>query len=157
MDDVDLAILRELQEDGRLSLGQLGERVGLTPAPVQRRLRALEREGWITHYVALLDARRVRRTFEVFLEVKLEVESRQALQLFEAGVCELPEVTECHRISGSYHYLVKVVTRDAEAFERFYSERLLPVPGVLRTTRRVSFAKVKDTTALPLPNAIRKL
>lgn len=157
MDHVDLAILRELQEDGRLSLGQLGQRVGLTSAPVQRRLRALERQGWITGYVALVDARRVHRTFEVFLEVLLEVESGRALQRFEDGVRDLPEVTECHRITGQYHYLVKVVTRDAEAFDRFYSERLLAVPGVLRTTRTVSFAKVKDTTALPLPRAVRDL
>ncbi len=157
MDEVDLAILRELQEDGRLSLGELGQRVGLTAAPVQRRLRALEREGWITGYVGLVDARRARRTFEVFLEVLLEVESAQALQLFEAGVRDLPEVMECHRVTGSYHYLVKVVTRDAEAFDRFYVQRLLALPGVLRTTRHVSLAKVKDTTALPLPKAVREL
>lgn len=157
MDKVDLAILRELQEDGRLSLGRLGQRVGLTAAPVQRRLRALEREGWITRYVALVDARRVRRTFEVFLEVALEVESGQAMQLFEEGIRGLPEVTECHRITGAYHYLLKVVTRDAEAFALFYVQRLLAIPGVLRTTRRVSLAKVKDTTALPLPRVVRDL
>jgi Lrp/AsnC family leucine-responsive transcriptional regulator len=157
MDEVDLAILRELQEDGRLGLAELGRRVGLTAAPVQRRLRALEHEGWISRYVALVDPRRARRAFEVFLEVLLEVESRRALELFEDGVRALPEITECHRVSGRSHYLVKVVTRDADAFDRFYSQHLLALPGVLRTTRQVSLAKVKGTTALPLPRVVRDL
>lgn len=157
MDELDLAILRELQEDGRMSLGQLGQRIGLTPAPVQRRVRALEREGWITRYAALLDAHLIRRTFVVFVEVLLKVESGQGLQSFEKAISELPEVTECHRITGKHHYLAKVVTRDAESFNRFYSEHLLALPGVLRTTRRISFAKVKETTALPLPKTTKDL
>jgi len=157
MDEVDLAILRELQVDGRLSLADLGHRVGLTAAPVQRRLRALEREGWITAYVALVDPGLARRTFEVFLEVFLDVESRQAFEQFEDGVRGLPEITECHRVTGASHYLVKVVSRDAQAFDRFFTQRLLTLPGVLRTTRQVSLAKVKDTTALPLPRVVRDL
>jgi len=157
MDEVDLAILRELQVDGRLSLADLGHRVGLTAAPVQRRLRALEREGWISRYVALVDPGLARRTFEVFLEVLLEVESRQAFDLFEDGVKSLPEITECHRVTGSSHYLVKVVSRDADAFDRFFTQRLLALPGVMRTTRQVSLAKVKGTTALPLPRMVRDL
>lgn len=157
MDEVDLAILSELQKDGRLSLSELGKRVRLTQAPVQRRLRSLEREGWITHYVALLDAGLVRRSFVAFVEVLLEVESEQSLQRFEQAIGDLPEVTECHRITGKYHYLVKTVTRDAAAFDRLHSKGLLSIPGVLRTTRRISFAKVKETTALPLPRMIRDL
>ena len=157
MDEVDLAILSELQVDGRLSLADLGHRVGLTAAPVQRRLRALEREGWISRYVALVDPRLARRAFEVFLEVLLEAESGQAFQAFEDEVRGLPEITECHRVTGSSHYLLKVVSRDAESFDRFFTQRLLALPGVRRTTRQVSLAKVKDTTALPLPRLVRDL
>lgn len=157
MDELDLALLRELQENGQLSLSQLGQRIGLTPAPVQRRLRALEREGWISRYVALLDARLVRRAFVVFVKVLLKVESGQDLWHFEQAVRGLPEIVECHRITGKYHYLIKVVTRDTDCFDRFYSEHLLALPGVLRTTRTISFANVKETTALPLPKLTKDI
>jgi Lrp/AsnC family transcriptional regulator, leucine-responsive regulatory protein len=157
MDEVDLAILKELQDDGRLSLVELGRRVGLSAAPVQRRVRSLERDGWISGYVALVDPWLARRTFEVFVEVLLETESRAAFTAFEAGVRQLPEILECHRVSGSSQYLLKVVTRDAGSFDLFYSESLLALPGVLRTTRRVSLSRVKYTTALPLPRVTRHL
>jgi DNA-binding Lrp family transcriptional regulator len=157
MDEVDLAILTELQNDGHLSLAELGRRVGLTVAPVQRRLRSLEREGSISRYVALLDPRWVRRDFEVFVAVELGVESAVALDRFEASVHELEEVTECHRMTGASQYLLKVVTRDGEAFDTFYSQRLLALPGLLRTTKQVSLRRVKYTTALPLPRAVRDL
>jgi len=157
VDEVDLAILRELEEDAHLSLVELGRRVGLTAAPVQRRLRALERDGWVLRYVALIDPIRARRSFEVFVEVALEVESRQALDLFEEAVHRLAEITECHRVTGPMQYLLKVVTRDAAAFDLFYTDRLLTLPGLSRTTRQVSLARVKYTTALPLPTRIREL
>ncbi len=157
MDDVDLAILRELQVDGHLSLVELGRRVGLTAAPVQRRLRSLEQDGWISRYVAIVDPRRARSAFEVFLEVELADESRQTLALFEESIGELPEVTECYRISGRMNYLLKVMTRDVEAFNSFYLERILALPGILRTTTQVSLSRVKYTTAIPLPRSTREL
>jgi Lrp/AsnC family transcriptional regulator, leucine-responsive regulatory protein len=155
MDDVDLAILRELQHDGRLSLAELGRRVGLTVAPVQRRLRTLERDGSITRYVALLDPRWVRCDFEAFVEVQLSVESAELLDQFEDMVHALPEVTECHRVTGDSHYLLKVVTRDGAAFDAFYSQHLLALPGMERMRQQVSLRRVKYTTALPVPHAAR--
>lgn len=157
MDEVDLGILRELQKDGRLSLAELGRCVGLSAAPVQRRLRSLERDGWISAYVALIEPAHVRRAFEVFVEVELSAETREALDAFEAGVRRLPEVTECHRITGRSHYLLKVVTRDGDAFNDVYSQELLALPGLLRTTTTVSMSRVKYTTALPLPRVVRDL
>jgi Lrp/AsnC family transcriptional regulator, leucine-responsive regulatory protein len=157
MDEVDLAILNELQEDGHLSLVELGQRVGLSAAPVQRRLRGLEREGWITAYVALVDPHRARLAFETFVEIEVEYESPPALLAFEDRVQELREVTECYRIAGDAHYLLKVVTRDATQFATFYLEHLLTLPGMARTKRRVSLSRVKHSTALPLPRSARDL
>jgi len=157
VDEVDLAILRELQEDGHLSLAELGRRVGLTAAPVQRRLRTLEQDGWISRYVALVDPRRARRDFEVFLEVELTDESLQTLVMFEEMVDRLPEVTECHRVSGRMNYLLKVMTRDVQSFNAFYLEQVLSLPGVSRTTTGVSLSRVKYTTAIPLPRSAREL
>lgn len=157
VDEVDLAILRELQEDGHLSLVELGRRVGLTAAPVQRRLRSLVQDGWISRYVALVDPRRARRAFEVFLEVELEDESRRTLASFEETVDRLAEVTECHRISGRMDYLLKVMTRDVEAFNSFYLEQILSLPGIARTVTHVSLSRVKFTTAIPLPRSAHEL
>ena len=157
MDEIDLAILGQLQSDSRLSLAELGRRVGLTSAPVQRRLRSLERDGWVSRYVALLSPGHVHRTFEVYLEVELVTESRPVLDAFEERVTQLPEVLECHRISGDVHYLLKGMFRDAKAFDEFYTGVLLAWPDVRRTTRHVSLARVKYTTALPLPRAPRDL
>jgi DNA-binding Lrp family transcriptional regulator len=157
MDEVDLAILNELQENGRLTLVELGRRVGLTAAPVQRRLHGLERDGWIAAYVALVNVRRAQLQFETFVEVEVEVESRVALLAFEVRIQQLREVTECYRIAGAAHYLLKVVTRDATTFDEFYSEHLLALPGMSRTSRRVTLKRVKHTTALPLPRSARDL
>jgi len=157
VDEVDLAILRELQEDGHLSLTELGRRVGLTAAPVQRRLRTLEQDGWISRYVAIVDPGRARRGFEVFLEVELAEESPQTLALFEQTVDRLTEITECHRTSGRSNYLLKVMTRDVGTFNAFYLEHILSLPGILRTTTQVSLSRVKYTTAIPLPRSAREL
>jgi len=124
---------------------------------VQRRLRSLERDGWVTRYVALVDPQLAHRTFEVFLEVLLQTESGGAGQLFEDAVREIPDVVECHRVTGTSHYLLKVVTRDAASFDRLYSQRIVGLPGLLRTSRQVSLSRVKHTTALPLPMLLRDL
>lgn len=155
MDDVDVAILNELQKDSRLSLAELGRRVGLTAAPVQRRLRSLERDGWVTAYVAIVSPARAGLQFEAFVEVELEAETPRLLAAFEDGVAGVSEVTECHRITGAAHYLLRVVARDARAFDDFYLSVLLTLPGVTRTTRRVSLSRVKYSTALPLSHLPR--
>jgi len=157
VDAVDMAILRELQEDGHMSLVELGRRVGLTAAPVQRRVRALERDGWISRYVALLEPRYAGCALEVFLEVELADESRSSLAQFEEKVNQLPEITECHRIGGRFNYLLKVMTHDVETFNTFYLEHILSLPGVARTTTHVSMSRVKHTTALPIARHTREL
>lgn len=155
MDDIDLAILSELQANGRITLAALGRTVGLSEAPVQRRVRALERDGWIDRYVALVNATRAQRSCEVFLEVYLEAETARALGAFESGASALPEVVECHRVAGESRYLLKVVTRDLEAFNHLYVTELLLLPNVLRTRQFISLVQVKSTTALPLPRTLR--
>jgi len=157
VDKVDLAILRELQHDGQLSLAELGKRVGLTAAPVQRRLRSLETAGWISRYVALIDPHRARCAFEAFLEVEVSEEPRHTSALFEETVIRLPEITECHRITGRNSYLLKVMTQDVAAFNTFYLEHVLKLPGIVRTKTQVSLSRVKYTTALPLGHSAREL
>jgi DNA-binding Lrp family transcriptional regulator len=150
IDDIDLDMLRSLQADGRMTLRAIGSRVGLSEAPVQRRLRTLERNGWIVGYVARVDPVRANRDFTVFLDVELDVASPVSREAVEARLAALPEVVECHRITGPSCYRVKVVTSGAAAFDVVNLE-LMALPGFRRAARHVSLARVKDTTALPLP------
>jgi Lrp/AsnC family leucine-responsive transcriptional regulator len=157
MDGIDLAILKAVQEQGRLTLAALARQVGLSEAPVQRRLRALERSGWVDRYVALLSPQAVNRSTEVFVEVYLASESAANTSAFEHAVMAIPEVVECHRLIGDAQYLIKVVTRDIASFNDLYTETLLGLPGLLRTRRLPSMARTKYTTSLPLPTSVRDL
>ena len=133
-----------------MTLRAIGDRVGLSEAPVQRRLRTLERSGWLLGYVALVDRVLANRDFTVFLSVELDVRSAEDRETVERRLTALPEVVECHRITGSSRYFVKVVTRDAQEFDTV-NLTIMALPGFRRASRDVSLAWVKHTTALPLP------
>jgi Lrp/AsnC family leucine-responsive transcriptional regulator len=156
MDDIDLEILRALQEDGKLTLRGLGTRVGLSDAPIQRRLRSLERGGWIQRYVAVLDPIRTNLNFVVFLNVEFDPESIGARDDLERRIVDLPEVVECHRVTGSSQYLMKVIASTSQSFDTA-NRKIMGLPGFRRASRHVSLAQVKDTTALPLPRRARDL
>jgi Lrp/AsnC family transcriptional regulator, leucine-responsive regulatory protein len=155
-DDIDLEILRALQEDGRLTLRELGNRVGLSEAPIQRRLRSLERNGWIQRYVAILDPLLTNFNFVVFLSVEFESESVGSRDDLERRIADVPEVVECHRVTGSSQYLMKVITSTSQSFDTI-NRKVMGLPGFQRASRYVSLAQVKDTTALPLPRRARDL
>jgi DNA-binding Lrp family transcriptional regulator len=153
VDEIDQALLDAVQENGSLSLSELGRRIGLTSAPTQRRLRALEQAGWIERYVALLSEDHLGLDLVVFIEVRLDRLSAARMERFEAAVEALENVLECHRITGDYHYMLKVIANSRRAFSSFYTDRLLSLAGVVGTRQTVSLQKVKSTTRLPLREA----
>lgn len=134
MDEIDARIITELQRDGRLSVTDLSERVGLTPTPCARRLRRLEEDGVITGYAAQVDAARLGFALTVFVFVELERQSHETLERFEAAIRRFDEVVECHLMTGTRDILLKVMCADLEAFDRFLEDGLLRVPGI-RSTR----------------------
>jgi Lrp/AsnC family leucine-responsive transcriptional regulator len=150
MDEIDVELLRRLQEDGRQTLAALGRAVGLSEAPVQRRVRALEAAGIVRGYVALLDEHLVGVDFEVFVEIQLAAETPGGLREFEERVNALDEVVDCHRTTGDYQYLLRVMTADATSFASLYAEHLLRLPGVQRTRETMSLKRVKRRTQVPL-------
>ena len=150
LDRYDKAILAELQRDGRISNVQLAGRVSLSESACLRRVRALEQAGLIERYAALLDQKKAGLSGTVFVHIALRREEQSQLAEFEAAVQDIPEVMECHLMTGEFDYLLRVVIADMADFERLHSESLTRLPGVSRVNSSVAIRTVRKTTELPL-------
>jgi DNA-binding Lrp family transcriptional regulator len=151
MDAIDRAILRHLQEEGRLSNTELADRVRLSPSPCLRRVRRLEEAGVIAGYRAIIDPAAVDRGFQVLVHVTMEVRDRLAtMEAFEARVAELDEIVECRRMFGDPDYLLWVAAADLAAYEELYMSKLVGLPGVARTVSQLTMKTVKPGGRLPL-------
>lgn len=144
LDKIDRAILRILSQDGRLSMTELGARVGLSKTPVTARVKRLEAEGVIKGYRAELSAARLGLDHIAFLEVRLSDTREMALQAFNAAIRQIAEVEECHMIAGGFDYLVKVRTHDIGEYRRVLSEQISRLPHVASTSTFVSMESVLD-------------
>ena len=150
VDETDLRLLRALQDSGRLSNGELSERVNLSPSACHRRVQRLERDGIIDHYVAILDRRKMGRNVVVFVEITLSGQREDQLEVFETAVCRIPEVQECYLMAGAADYLLKVVARDSEDFAAIHRRALSRLPGVAQMQSSFGLRTVKRSTALPI-------
>lgn len=150
LDGTDRKLLRELQRDSRRSVQVLGEAVGLSASACHRRIRALEDQGYISGYRADLDAARLGYAMQFFIEVGLTSQSEAALEAFEAAVQDIPEVLECHLTAGHSDYLLRVICRDHEDFERLHRRLSARLPGVARIHSNMSIRTVKARRGLPL-------
>jgi Lrp/AsnC family transcriptional regulator, leucine-responsive regulatory protein len=144
MDDIDRKILWELQRDARISNVELAERVGLSASPCLRRVRQLEEGGIIRNYRAVLDHSALDCGFEIFISFVMQRDDRANLVYFEEQVAQLPHVKEAHRLFGDPDYLLRVAMKDVGAYERFYSEVLCDLPGVMRVTSHVIMKEVRS-------------
>lgn len=118
LDKLDLKILYELSEDGRVTWSDLADRIGLTLTPTLKRVRRLEETGFIQGYIAKLDETRLKGTMVVFVSVTLERQVREALEEFEESIAALPEVMSGFLMSGGADYLLRVVVRDLDHYRR---------------------------------------
>jgi Lrp/AsnC family transcriptional regulator, leucine-responsive regulatory protein len=150
IDATDRRILTALQKQGRMSNAELAERINLSPSACHRRVQRLEKDRIITGYVALLDAREVDRRTTVFVEITLSGQADEVLDAFEKEVARIPDVLECHLMSGSHDYLLKVVARDTDDFARIHRKYLARLPGVAQMHSSFALRTVFKTTALPV-------
>ncbi|MCD0416596.1 Lrp/AsnC family transcriptional regulator [Rubrivivax sp. JA1024] len=150
LDAIDRAILQELQIDGRLSNVDLAQRVHLSPSACLRRVKALEEQGVVDRYVALLNPRAIGRHGTSYTIVNLESTQPGKLEAFEQAVKDTPEILDCFYVAGANDYLVRFTYRDAEDLERFHAEVLPRLPGVVRSNSMLVLRTVKKTSALPL-------
>lgn len=152
LDPTDLRILRALQEDAGQSNVDLAKRVGLSPSPCLRRVRALEAAGVIRGRTAIIDPAAVGLPISVFLQVTLERQTEANLEVFERAVEGWPEVLECYLMTGDADYLLRVVVPDLNAFHRFLMDRLTPVQGVANIKSSFALKQIKYGAALPIPS-----
>jgi DNA-binding Lrp family transcriptional regulator len=149
IDRIDRVILKALQRDGRLSNVQLADQAGLSESACLRRVRALEDRGIIDRYVTLVNPAAIGKPGNVFVQVTLDGQQKEKLDRFEAAVQYVPEVMECHLISGDFDYLLRVIVRDNADYMRVHS-KLTSLPGVLRVQSHFALRTVHSTTELPL-------
>ncbi|MDM9560464.1 MULTISPECIES: Lrp/AsnC family transcriptional regulator [Bordetella] len=150
MDKTDIGILRALQEDGRASAQQLSERVGLSTAPVWRRVKALEAAGVIRGYSAQVDRAQVGLHGCMFAQISLERHSASTVENFERSVRDAPEVLECYAVTGDSDFLLKILVESPEAYDRFLHRFLFNLPGIRQTRTIVALREIKHEVRLPL-------
>lgn len=150
MDRIDSRILAELQSDGRLSVTELAERIGLSVSPCHRRVRALEEAGVIRGYRAQLDPGNLGLNFSAIVFVTLREGDRQAVATFEQALVAIPQVIQAQRLFGDPDYLLNVITRDLPAFQRLYDDQLSALPSVQRLTSTLVMKSVVQERSLPL-------
>ena len=150
LDRYDIAILRALQADARLTNLELAERIGLSAAPTWRRVRRLEEQGYITGYRAEIDRRKVGLGVLAFVRMDAERNNAAATRALEDAIRRLPEVVACHYISGSGTFELHVMATDLDAYSRLAMDTLLKLPNVKDLHTSFSLGEVKSGGALPL-------
>jgi Lrp/AsnC family leucine-responsive transcriptional regulator len=150
LDRTDRLILKYLQEDGRITNAELARKVNLTATPTLERVRRLEREGYIRGYTALLDPGMVDAGLLVFVEIDLLRTSPDAFRDFRREAKKLPELLECHLVSGNFDYLLKARVRDMQQYRSLLGEKILALPGVSDSRSYVVMEEVKETASLPV-------
>lgn len=147
IDDIDDRILREMTRDGRISNLELADRVGLSPSACLRRVQELERSGVIKGYRAVLDRAKLGVGFTAYVSVGLNSHTKHSQEAFERSIARAPEVIECHNITGSVEYLLRVEAADLAAYKIFHTDVLGTLPQVTAITSYVVMGSPKDERA----------
>jgi DNA-binding Lrp family transcriptional regulator len=150
MDMVDRKIIAELQTEGRLTVTELAQRVGLSVAPCHRRLRELERTGAIRGYRAVVDPAAIGLGFEVLVQVTMDREDAATVADFERGLAEIAEVRHAERLFGDPDYLLRVATADIATYQTLRDEHLATLSGVGRLTSTIVMKRIVEDRPYPL-------
>ncbi|NCP10387.1 MAG: Lrp/AsnC family transcriptional regulator [Sphingomonadales bacterium] len=149
-DEIDLSILRELQDNGRMTNVELAQKVGLTAPPCLRRVRSLEKSGAITGYHADLDGAALGYAITVFAMVSLSTQAESALTAFEDHVADIPEVRECHMLNGEIDFLLKIVAPDLHSFQQLLTSKLTSAPNVESVKTSLTIRRSKCEAGYPI-------
>jgi DNA-binding Lrp family transcriptional regulator len=150
LDEIDRDLLNHLQADARITNTELARRVNLSPPGLQKRIRKLEETGIISNYVTLVNRESVGYDMLCFVQVTLQRHEPTAVANFKIAVQVMPEVLECHHITGEYDYLLKITIRNRKHLETFILETLTPVPGMDKIRTSLVLSEIKATTAVAL-------
>ena len=150
LDEIDKTILRELQQNGRISNAELANRIKLSPPATHARLKRLEQRGYIDRYTALLDREKIGYDMLCFVHISLQLHQPEQVERIRVAINQMPEVLECYHVTGEFDFLLKVVIRNRQDLEHFLLDRLTPVPGVARIYTSLVLNEGKSTTILPI-------
>lgn len=150
MDDIDRALLQFLQTNARVTSAELARRVDLSPPGLQKRIRRLEDSGVISRYTAILDREQIGYDMLCFVQVNLQRHEVDVVENFKRVVQTMPEVLECHHVTGEYDYLLKVIVRNRKHLEQFILQTLTPVKGMDKIRTSLALSEIKATTELPV-------
>lgn len=150
LDHIDRRILRDLQDNGRMTNVDLAKRAGISAPPCLRRVRVLEEAGFIRGYHADLDAKSLGYSVTVFAQVGLGRQAESDLDAFEALVRQWPEVRECHMLAGEADFLLKVLAEDWDAYQRFLTTKLTAAPNVSHVKSALSIRSSKAEPGVPI-------
>jgi len=151
LDRIDPDILRLLQGDGRMSVTDLAERVGLSVTPCSERVKRLERDGFILGYHARLNPQALGQSLLVFVEIRLSAKSGTIFEEFRREVRKLPYVLECHLVSGEFDYLIKARIPGMEAYRKLLGDMLLALPGARDSRSYIVMEEIKESLVLQVP------
>lgn len=150
LDKIDLNILRELQLNARITNTELSRRVNLSPTPCAERVKSLEKRGCIQEYLTRINPKELNLELLVFVEITLLRTSPDVFDEFRDAVIDLPQVLECHLVSGQFDYLIKARVADMSAYRKLLGETLLTLPGVSDSRTYVVMEEVKEELRLPI-------
>jgi len=150
LDEIDRKILRVLEHDAKTNAKEIASQLGLTKTPVYERIRRLEKEGFITRYVALIEKHKVERSITVFSFVSLEAQKGNLMDAFMKNIEQFPEVTECFVVGGEFDFLLKVIVKDLDSYYDFAKYKLASLPHVGTVKSAFVLNEVKDSIGFPL-------
>lgn len=151
VDRADVALLEELQRDSSRSIAELAEATGLSASACHRRVKALEEDGLITGYAAQVDARKLGLKLHAFVEITLTSQSREAMDRFETAVQDFDDILDCHLMSGSADYLLRVAAVDLEQYDGIHRDCLARLPGVSAMRSSFAIRRIKSWRGYPVP------
>lgn len=150
LDKIDVQILSMLQEDSSRTTKSIAELLGMTTSPVFERIKKLEKEGYIKKYVALLNHKKMGLKQIIFMGITLQGHTRSYLEKFVTKINTFPEVIECHRVSGNFDYLLKIIVEDIEAYEHFVISKLTLLPYLGNVQSLIALSTGKETNEVDL-------
>ena len=150
IDRVDTEIIRLLQEDAELSAAAVGEKIGLSQSPCWRRIQRLRQEGLIQGQYIKFDRKKLGFDVLVFAQVKLTAHGRSKVPEFAETIRQFPEVQECHLVLGNIDFLLRIIVRDIEEYERFFFEKLSHLAEIQEVHSNIVLSEIKYTTQLPI-------
>lgn len=150
LDKIDRKILALIQQNANMPASEIAEQVNLSQPPCWRRIKRLEEEGYIVQRAGILSRKKLGLDVVIYTEVKLTANGRQEVHAFEKSICAIPEVTECYVMLGRIDFLLRIVTKDVESYEKLYRDHLSLLPGIQELNSSVAMNEVKYTTELPL-------